>query len=312
MEKNDHGHGQGWSERQIGVYHRFGGNVKAVMVLLHANTATKAHSRLQQVFSDGQYQQQSSTSPLLLHALILSSYLDNWRPNLQQLGAWCLSKENQFLTVGLKHPSLCFQELQELRDLESRLLLASGILHSSLAVVQGIESCGRSLMTAKSALNPVGSVWGVDATDPTSELRFLGVLGLKCTGYFQSVDLIHRRVNVVIGLLSDGLSQQSQKTANNIADSSFALTQKSVNDSYIVKVVTVITVVYLPMQGVATFFGMNLTGLSDESDKLRFAHNWWLFLATALPLTLVTLGVLWIAWRLEKKRKSKQQVSTTV
>ncbi len=92
MEKNDHGHGQGWSERQIGVYHRFGGNVKAVMVLLHANTATKAHSRLQQVFSDGQYQQQSSTSPLLLHALILSSYLDNWRPNLQQLGAWCLSK----------------------------------------------------------------------------------------------------------------------------------------------------------------------------------------------------------------------------
>lgn len=51
--------------------------------------------------------------------------------------------------------------------------------------------------------------------------------------------------------LSDGLNQQSQKTANKIADSSYALTQKSVNDNYIVKVVTVVTVVYLPMQGVA-------------------------------------------------------------
>jgi hypothetical protein len=52
---------------------------------------------------------------------------------------------------------------------------------------------------------------------------------------------------------------------------------------------------------------MNLTGLSDDSNKLHFAKNWWLFLATAIPLTFITLGGLWVAWRLEKKRKSKQQ-----
>ena len=92
MEKNDHSQGQDWSERQIGVYHKFGGQSKAVMVLLHANTNTKAHRRLQQVFSNGQYRETSRTSPFLLHALILSSYLDNWRSYLQQMGAWCLAK----------------------------------------------------------------------------------------------------------------------------------------------------------------------------------------------------------------------------
>lgn len=71
-------------------------------------------------------------------------------------------------------------------------------------------------MTAKSALNPVGSVWGVDATDSTSELRFLGVLGLKCTGYFQSVDLIHRRVNVVIGLVRPSSAPQIKRETNSL------------------------------------------------------------------------------------------------
>lgn len=51
--------------------------------------------------------------------------------------------------------------------------------------------------------------------------------------------------------LSDGLSERSQHTANSIADSSRELTLKSLNDSYIVKIVTVITLIYLPMQGVA-------------------------------------------------------------
>lgn len=34
-----------------------------------------------------------------------------------------------------------------------------------------------------------------------SELQSLGVLGVKCKGYLQSVELIQRRVNVVIGLV---------------------------------------------------------------------------------------------------------------
>jgi hypothetical protein len=87
-----------------------------------------------------------------------------------------------------------------LRDLESRLLVASGILQSSLTVIQGIEACGRSLAASKSTYGPAGGVGGADPIDE-SELQFLDVLGIKCRGYSQSVDLIQRRVNVVIGLV---------------------------------------------------------------------------------------------------------------
>jgi hypothetical protein len=54
-----------------------------------------------------------------------------------------------------------------------------------------------------------------------------------------------------------------------------------------------------------TFFGMNLTSFSEKS--ITFSHDWWLFLAAALPLTFVTLGVLGAAIMVEndKKRKGK-------
>jgi hypothetical protein len=50
---------------------------------------------------------------------------------------------------------------------------------------------------------------------------------------------------------------------------------------------------------------MNLTSFSEKS--ITFSHDWWLFLAAALPLTLVTLGVLAVAIMVEngKKRKGK-------
>lgn len=92
IERNNHTQGQAWSERQIGVYHRFGTKGKAVMLLLHASTDTKALRRLRQVFANGQYSEQSETTAFLLHVLVLSSYLDNWRAYLQELGAWCLKK----------------------------------------------------------------------------------------------------------------------------------------------------------------------------------------------------------------------------
>jgi len=48
---------------------------------------------------------------------------------------------------------------------------------------------------------------------------------------------------------------------------------------------------------------MNFTTLPEETNKLRFARNWWLFLITAIPLTIFTLGGLGIAMRLESKRR---------
>lgn len=60
------------------------------MILLHAQLASKAQRRLEDVFSNGHWNYDSSTSPLRLHMLILSSYVDNWRWYMDELGSTCL------------------------------------------------------------------------------------------------------------------------------------------------------------------------------------------------------------------------------
>ena len=99
VEYNDHAQGGPWSERQIGVYHSFSSapNTKGVMILLHAQLTSKAQGRLEDAFSEGRYNQNSLTSPLRLHLLILSSYIDNWRWYMNELGSTCLRLVRIFL-----------------------------------------------------------------------------------------------------------------------------------------------------------------------------------------------------------------------
>ena len=190
------------------------------MVVLHPSPSSKGHTRLQEIFKQGHYQTRTATSPLTLHTLMLSTYLDNWRCYLRELGAWCLRKVlktltdfapatdvfqgNQFLTVGLKHPSLQFQELQGLRDLESRPHVACTILKTTQSIIESIEACGRSLLKVHNAATPCqangsGSVIGLENT---SEMSTLDALRLKCEGYQRGAEVIQQRLNMVIGLVS--------------------------------------------------------------------------------------------------------------
>lgn len=71
-----------------------------------------------------------------------------------------------------------------------------------MTVIESIEACCRGLLegsaTVVNAMRPAQS--GTGGCLP-SELQSLSVLGVKCKGYSQSVDLIQRRINVVIGLV---------------------------------------------------------------------------------------------------------------
>lgn len=82
VEKNNRKHGNPWSVRQTGVYHRFSttdpSNVENLWLLLHPMPNSKAQSRLD-VSADKLNVRDVSLDPLRLHVLIMSSYVDNWR-----------------------------------------------------------------------------------------------------------------------------------------------------------------------------------------------------------------------------------------
>lgn len=92
MEPNDHAQGEKWSERQIGVYHKFSlaPKVKGVMILLHAMLDSMAQKRFDETFLAGRYHNKLNSTPLRLHVLIFTTYMDNWRWYMDDLGELCL------------------------------------------------------------------------------------------------------------------------------------------------------------------------------------------------------------------------------
>lgn len=104
MEPNDHAQGEKWSERQIGVYHRFSlaPNTKDIMILLHPMLESKAQKRLDNMFSEGKYNGTSITNPLRLHLLIFSIYMDNWRWYMDELGLACLRLVRKIVRSEMK------------------------------------------------------------------------------------------------------------------------------------------------------------------------------------------------------------------
>ena len=106
------------------------------------------------------------------------------------------------------------------------------------------------------------------------------------------------------------------------------LTKESVDDSATVRVVGVMTLIYLPATFVAvsfhiikhlhyhlltaiqTMLGMNLFTFEFAASKIKIAKDFWIFLALAVPLTVMTVGC-WVYLSFKKKSRRAITVSQT-
>lgn len=93
IERNDHKQGCRWSERQIGVYHEIFSHSdnSGVMILLHAMPGSKIQRRISKELADGTERGGNAQRlrPFQMHLLIFSSYLDEWRWYLDEIGTTC-------------------------------------------------------------------------------------------------------------------------------------------------------------------------------------------------------------------------------
>ncbi|KZV82524.1 hypothetical protein EXIGLDRAFT_657014 [Exidia glandulosa HHB12029] len=101
-----------------------------------------------------------------------------------------------------------------------------------------------------------------------------------------------------VGMYKMGRNNQKQ------AEATEALARESKRDSEVMKTITVVTLVYLPATFVCTLLSMGLFDFNvGESGSLQVARQGWIFLAMALPLTIVTLGLAY-GWQRRKEREA--------
>lgn len=71
------------------------------------------------------------------------------------------------------------------------------------------------------------------------------------------------------------------------------LQRDSVDDSAAVKIITFVSAVYLPGSFIVSLYGMNFFVFDTDARQIVIAHDFWIFIATWLPLTLAT-GLIYV------------------
>jgi len=124
----------------------------------------------------------------------------------------------------------------------------------------------------------------------------------------KKVDVLHRRAQGTAQLLSDLLDYENAQIAhlNEQALNGLVketkdenskmriLTERSTADAAAVKILTVITLIYLPMTVVANFFSSQLIRVNDSGNISVVSASWW-FAVVSVPLTIFTFLV-WKWW----------------
>lgn len=126
--------------------------------------------------------------------------------------------------------------------------------------------------------------------------------------YSRNAVFLRDKIRGTTQLLSDTLNLKHQKIAQTISENTLALTNAAVKDSATIRVITVVTLLYLPATFVATLFGMQSFG-TDSSGKFTVASlGLWIFVAPAVSLTAATFAYLkWIDRRQKTKAKSREE-----
>ncbi|GLB02242.1 hypothetical protein AtubIFM57258_003584 [Aspergillus tubingensis] len=292
-----------WSWRHTGVYHHRrqpSQNEKGYdfFILLHPNEDSISDKRILNglgIFEDSRLQpglnrNEARDQSILVHSLVLSSFICNWRWYLQYLGDR-FEKYNNKALVDLPDestPRESYKTVSELRNLNDFALRA--------------HICCRGNLDLVDALKPViASSLGRRTLDSAGQtLPGCEVLLLALQSYIQSCEELIPRMRNAIDLAGYTLSLHNQletarveRELRDLTSSLKRLQEDNMNDSAAVKVITFVSAIYLPGSFIVSLYGMNFFIFDEDLRQIVIAKDFWVFLATWLPLTLVT-GLIYV------------------
>ncbi|KUJ23542.1 uncharacterized protein LY89DRAFT_185482 [Mollisia scopiformis] len=287
-----------WAIRQTGVYHRHVPNGSGnIWILLHPRPDSTVHTRLQDCALEWEGRSGSLDEWEMTHILILSSYFDDWRWYLKYLNGEvelmaAIAISYDFSVTGDHTKGT--EIMQRLHALLMKISPITPRLRSTIGTVTALKTLYETLRR-KTLYTERHSVKILD------ELK---TYEAHAEGHLATVALLEKKIQETVGLLAVALNLRGQSTALSINRNIFSLTKDTVDDSATVRVVTVVTLIYLPASFVTSLLGMNLfTFQTSPGSGFKVSRQFWVFLLITIPLTFVTVG----SWMFVARRRQKQK-----
>jgi len=292
-----------WSFRQTAVYCNFG-PIPQDSTWIFVTPSQLAQERLDG-YASCTYE--TSANPFEIHLLLLDTAMANWRHYLVDLATETDQHAAQSLGAspddqGPIDMAGC-GESQALMILDNKLQNAAIAISSTMENVKAHVDCHRTVQK--------GVPKDEDSTEflviPTfmEQLQELTILAMR-------VEALRVRLQGITNLVSNFLalnngfalqslakeSRMENQEMRKLSERMHALTEKSTQDAVAIKVLTILTLIYLPTTVVSNFFSTSFVNTKTSpggSDHVVISGDWWILLTAALPLTLLTLYT-WRVW----------------
>ncbi|CAG8908811.1 unnamed protein product [Penicillium egyptiacum] len=293
-----------WTMRQMGVLHHHDPNdLQNLWIFFHVGRSTPMQKKIEQYASLSQGLRSDYTW-LTLHSSVFSCCLHNWRSYINRLGydvdrhsdsslGFILRNIDHVLTAGGDSNLTAIHNTRDLllpTSYRLRVILEtltklghlSSVLDSQYnSADNGFQKLVTCVAYHKARLE--GFVVGVEVLkEKVKDILNMTTLGLDFRMTNQMLDLNNRMVELNNRML--GANQQLLE-----------LGTKSFDDNATVKVVTILTLIYLPASLVSSIFGMNLFKFDDgATEEFRISKQFWIYVVATIILAVITVSVyLW-------------------
>ncbi|OCL02180.1 hypothetical protein AOQ84DRAFT_443530 [Glonium stellatum] len=266
-----------WTMRQVGIYHRYSSaEDKSLWIILYNQPNSVAQKRLEIMI-------EKHSGFGHIHLTILSTYFENWRWYLNTLGNDLEAIADIALTLDftkLEHYTHGSALLPRLQHLQDKVLQVSARLKATKATLSTLKEVNGSSFASSSDKHGMESFG--------SEIK---IYETQVTGHLTSLELMQKRSQETLTMLGVALNLRIQATALGINNNMLNLAQDTVDDSATVRVITIVTLVYLPASFAASLLGTNLFVFQTmEGSSFQVSGKFWVFFVIAIPLTVLTVG----------------------
>ncbi|KAJ4988217.1 hypothetical protein SVAN01_06313 [Stagonosporopsis vannaccii] len=330
-----------WSLRQFAVYHRYKPARSSPCSTWIMAGVLQCTEKLLDRYTQG-VKDLAEANPFELHMIFLDRCITNWRPYLAHLARLVQEqsgKSSGFTLSGDQSRHLVtitvedHQQLKEIEDDVADLVLClDSSLDTLASFVRMYEDFSHSCQDLHSGTTQKGGPTKIDSVvvafkEKAQEVSYTRNKAESLLSKIQNTrnlvsSLLERQsahsINQQIGALHS-LERQAQQENKSMRQ----LTEKSSRDSSSMRILTIITMIYLPCTIVSNFFStqfVNQIEMDTGGLTLEYAQNTWLFFAISVPLTIFTILV-WFVWvsfstflehRNRRTRHSKERSSDEI
>ncbi|KAF2796628.1 hypothetical protein K505DRAFT_237308, partial [Melanomma pulvis-pyrius CBS 109.77] len=280
-----------WTMRQVGVYHQYiphdEQDSRSLWVFFHAKPNSQIQDNLECSIK-------GHNSVLQIHVLVLSMHLKSWRWYLDSLNTDFEKIVDIAVTIDFTEQN-AYQTgselLQKLQHFEDIILPLVPRLRSTLTTVATL--CRLKCLIPDSQLGSYEDQ--AIYMDETDSFR------TQIQGYIDSTELMKKRSQRILDILTAGLNLQNQKKGLGFSNVMVSLAKDTVEDSATVRVVTIVTLIYLPASFVSSLLGTNLFVFqTTDGSGFQASEQFWIFVVISVPLTMLTVG----SWFFYTKRRA--------